>query len=170
MQKEVRFATVQDFDFIYDALREDLEEQGVLHRFKYSREAFKSAIFGEKPLGTFLILLIHDQPVGLANYAIDNRNFTANTLANLYVNDLFIKKPYRRMKGATLLIKMLIEIAKQENCGRIEFFVLADNLAAQAFYEKVMKSERISDGLHYMRFELESNQNTPKTCEKSLQS
>lgn len=29
MQKNVRFATIEDFDFIYDALRKDLEEQGV---------------------------------------------------------------------------------------------------------------------------------------------
>ena len=56
MQKEVRFATIEDFDLIYDALREDLEEQGVLHRFKYSKLEFKDLIFGKKPRATFLIL------------------------------------------------------------------------------------------------------------------
>lgn len=100
MQKKVRFATIEDFDFIDDALREDLEEQGVLHRFRYSKENFKNAIFGEKPLATFLILLMNDQPAGFANYSIDHRNFTANSLANLYLNDLFVKKQYRRMGGA----------------------------------------------------------------------
>lgn len=157
MQQEVRFATVRDFDFIYDSLREDLEEQGVLHRFCYSKEAFKQAIFGKKPLGTFLILLMDGEPCGFVNYAIDHRNFTANTRSNLYLNDLFVKKSYRRMKGATLLVNELKKIAQQENCGRIEFFVLSENLAALAFYDKVLKSQLISDKLHYMRFDLKAN-------------
>lgn len=157
MQKEVRFATIKDFDFIYDSLQEDLEEQGVLHRFNYSKEAFKQAVFGTKPLGIFLILLMDGKPCGFANYAIDHRNFTANTQANLYLNDLFVKKPYRRMRGATLLINKLKEIAQQENCGRIEFLTLAENSAAQAFYEKVLPSQIINDKLHYMRFELKPN-------------
>ena len=154
MQKEVRFAIIKDIDFIYDSLREDLDEQGVLHRFSYSKEDFKQAVFGKKPLGTFLILLMDGKPSGFANYVIDHRNFTANKLSNLHLNDLFVKKSYRRMKGATLLINELKKIAQQKNCGRIEFFILAENLAAQAFYEKVLKSQLISDKLHYMRFEL----------------
>ena len=154
MQKKVRFATSQDFEFIYDALREDLEEQDVLHRFKYSKDAFRNAIFGKKPLATFLILLIDDQPAGFANYSIDHRNFTANSLANLYINDLFVKKPYRRMRGATLMIDKLKEIARHEGCGRIEGVVLETNKEALEFYEKFLKSKIISDKLHYMRLEL----------------
>lgn len=154
MKKEVRFAFIEDFDFIYDALREDLEEQGVLHRFKYSKEAFKDVVFGAKPLATFLILSINGQPAGFANYSIDYRNFTANSLANLYINDLFVKKPCRRMGGATLLLNKLKEIGRQEQCGRIEFVVLAENIGAIEFYEKSLKSKIISDKLHYMRLEL----------------
>lgn len=154
VQKEVRFATVEDFNFIYDALREDLAEQGLLHRFKYSQVEFKNAIFGENPLATFLILLMNDQPAGFANYSIDHRSFTVHDSPNLYMNDIFVKKPYRRMGGATLLVDTLKEIAKQENCGRIDFFVLAENASALKFYEKSFKSKIISDGLHYMRLEL----------------
>lgn len=154
MQKEVRFATTEDLDFIYDSLREDLEEQGVLHRFTYTREAFKNAVFGQNPLATFLILLIDNQRAGFANYSIDYRNFTVNSLANLYLNDLFIKKPYRRMKGATLLMEKLKEIAKQEQCGRIEGLVLCENTQAIEFYEKSMRCKIISDKLHYLRLEL----------------
>jgi len=155
MQKEVRFATLKDFDFIYNALLSDLEEQGVLHRFKYSKEEFKNSIFGEKPLATFLILIMDGQPAGFANYSIDYRNFTANALANLYLNDLFVIKSHRRMRGATLLVDKLKEIAKQERCGRIEGVVLAENTEALEFYEKFLKGLIISDKLHYMRLELE---------------
>ncbi|HAU1599228.1 TPA: GNAT family N-acetyltransferase [Legionella pneumophila] len=155
MKKDVRFAIPDDFSFIYETLCEDLREQGILHRFKYSREEFKNAIFGENPLARFLILTIDGHRAGFANFSIDFRNFTVNTLANLYLNDLFVVKEYRRMKGATLLMEKLKAIAKSELCGRIEFFVLADNVEAFAFYKNATKSKCISDGLHYMRLEIE---------------
>ena len=155
MQKKVRFATIDDFDFIYDSIRDDLEEQGVLHRFKYSKEEFKNAIFGQSPLAIFLILLIDNTPVGFANYSIDHRNFTANSMANLYVNDLFVKKSYRRMGGGTLLIDKLKKIAQQDHCGRIEGVVLAENTEALAFYETSFGAKIISDKLHYMRLALD---------------
>lgn len=153
MENDVRFAILDDFDFIYDSLREDLEEQGVLHRFKYSKKDFKNAIFGKKPRAIFLILWIHGERAGFANFSIDYRNFTANSLANLYVNDLFVKKQYRRMKGGALLFNKLKEIALEKKCGRIEFLVLAENVVALNFY-KFLKSKIISGGLHYMRLEL----------------
>ena len=154
MHKKVKVASIEDLDFIYDALREDLEEQGVLHRFKYSKEEFEKTIFGEKPPGTFLILLMNGQAAGFANYSIDHRNFTANCFKNLYINDLFIKIEFRRMWGATYLLDQLQEIAQQENCGCIEWVVLAENTNALNFYKKFDKSKIISDKLHYMRLEL----------------
>ena len=157
MLKYVRFASIEDFEFIYDSIRADLQEQGVIHRFKYTKEEFKNCIFSEKPLAIFLILLIDKTPAGFANYSIDHRNFTANKLSNLYVNDLFVLKAFRRMSGATLLMDRLKEIARQEKCGRIEGFVLAENAVALQFYEKSLKSTIISHGLHYMRLELASD-------------
>ncbi|USQ13392.1 hypothetical protein J2N86_11960 [Legionella lytica] len=53
MQKFVRTATVEDLDFIYSSLQEDLNEQGVLHRFSYSKEDFRKAIFCDNPLAFF---------------------------------------------------------------------------------------------------------------------
>lgn len=152
----MRVATIHDFDLIYEMLRDDLYEQGVLHRFKHSKEGFKDLIFGENPKATFLILEINDKPAGFMNYSIDFRNITVNLLANLYVNDLFVKKSFRRMKGGTLLINKIKEIAKKEKCGRIEFLTLAENSAALAFYKNHLKIKIISDKLHYMRLELDT--------------
>lgn len=106
MKKSVRPATLDDLEFLYNSLREDLQEQGVLHRFNYSKEEFREAIFSNSPLAFFLILLINDEPVGFINYSIDHRNFTVNWPAkNLYINDLYVKSTHRRMGGATLLMQ-----------------------------------------------------------------
>ncbi len=76
-------------------------------------------------------------------------------MANLYINDIFVKKPWRRMRGAAILVDKLKEIAKLENCGRIEWVVLAQNTEALNFYENFLKGKIISDKLHYMRLELD---------------
>ena len=123
MDKEVRLANEDNIDFIYDTLRADLDEQGVLYRFKYTKEAFKEAIFGKYPIAHFLTLLMDDQHAGFANFSLDNRNFTANFLPNLYLNDLYICKAHRRTGGATFLFNKLKEIAKEKGCGRIEWLV-----------------------------------------------
>lgn len=154
--KKVRLATIEDCNLIYEMLRDDLEEQGILHRFEYSKESFKDLIFGTKPKATFLILEIDEKPAGFANYSIDFRNITVNSLANLYVNDLFVKKAFRRRKGATLLMDKLKEIAEIEQCGRIELLALAENTVAIDFYEKFLNINIISDKLHYMRLELDT--------------
>ena len=149
MNKEVHAATEADLDFIYDTLRADLDEQGVLYRFKYTEKEFKNALFGKYPIAHFLILFIDGQHAGFANFSIDNRNFTANYLPNLYLNDLYVCKPYRRTGYARLLFTKLKEIAKQEKCGRIEWLVQKENEQAIAFY-KTIPNTRIIESLHYM--------------------
>ncbi|CAM4449424.1 MAG: hypothetical protein LEGION0403_FIIPPAGN_02259 [Legionella sp.] len=162
MQKLVRAATVEDLDFIHSSLQEDLSEQGVLHRFNYSKEDFRKAIFCDSPLAFFLILIMNGEQAGFVNYTMDNRNFTVNFPSkNLYINDLYVKKSYRRMKGATLLMEKIKDIAIKNGCGRIEGFVLADNAVSLAFYQKYMQAKIISDGLHYMRLEINSSSYAP---------
>ncbi|VEH12952.1 hypothetical protein [Legionella jordanis] len=43
----MRFAIEENVDFIYETLSEDLREQGVLHRFKYSKPDFKQAFLAK---------------------------------------------------------------------------------------------------------------------------
>lgn len=155
MKKEVRLAKLEDLDFIYESLQEDLIEQGVIHRFKYSKEAFKEAIFGAHPIAQFLILEIDGKQVGFANYNIDYRNYTVNHGPTLYLNDLFIKSTHRRKRCATFLFEKVKEVAKQKNCARIEGVVLQDNTEALQFYKDFLGG-KILQGLHYMRLELNS--------------
>ena len=154
MKKTIRLANEQDFNFIYDAVREDLNEQGVLHRFKYSQEEFREVIFGRLSVAKFLILSIDGQSIGFANYNIDHRNFTANYLSTLYLNDLYVVPSHRKIGGGTLLFNTLKDIAKREHCGCIEWLVLAKNKPSLDFYQKSLKGKIISDQLHYMRLEL----------------
>lgn len=154
MKNSVRFADEKDFDFIYESLKDDLKEQGVLHRFRYSEEEFRVLVFGNQPVSKFLILQMNDEEIGFAHYSIDYRNFTVNYLPTLYLTDLYVKPSHRKMGGGTALFNQLKEIAAKEQCGRIEWLVLASNKEALGFYEISLKGRIISHDLHYMRLEL----------------
>lgn len=153
MKKEVRAAEMHDIEYIFKSLQDDLQEQHVKHRFKYSEETFKNLIFGNEPIAKILILLINDEYAGFVNYSIDNRNYTTNYLRNLYMHDLYVNKNYRRMGGATLLFNTLVQIAHKEQCGRIEWLVQVDNPDAMSFYNS-LQTPKILNSLYYMRFEL----------------
>lgn len=153
MNKHVRKAEPKDLDYLFDTIKAVLAEQEVLYRFKYTKESFNEALFGIHPIAHFFILEIDGKYAGFANYSIDHRNFTANHLPNLYLNDLFIEKSFRRAGGATFLFDELKKIAKEQNCGRIEWLVQTENEAAIAFYKKT-QNPKIVNSLHYMRLEL----------------
>jgi ribosomal protein S18 acetylase RimI-like enzyme len=128
--------TKKDLPFLYTALQKDLKEQHVLHRFQYSEVEFSLLFFGPQPIAKALILWTDKEPIGFAIYNIDHRNFTTNRGPNLYLNDLYVKAECRRQGGATLLLKTLQNIAKQNGCGRIEWLVQPENKAAQALYKR----------------------------------
>lgn len=54
----------------------------------------------------------------------------------LYLEDLYIKEPYRRSGAGKKLFDKIIEKAKTENCKRINWQVLDWNINAINFYDK----------------------------------
>jgi GNAT superfamily N-acetyltransferase len=57
-------------------------------------------------------------------------------LPTLFLEDIFVLEKYRQQGIGKKMFDFLKEIAKREDCGRIEFTVLKWNKSAQEFYEK----------------------------------
>ena len=55
----------------------------------------------------------------------------------LYLEDIFVLPEYREHGVGTALMNHLIAIAKQKDCGRMEWVVLDWNVNAQKFYQKL---------------------------------
>jgi ribosomal protein S18 acetylase RimI-like enzyme len=154
MKKQVRPGNVNDLDFIYDELKKDFDEQGILYRFKYTKEEFKNLLFGQHSIASTLILMSEEAPIGFAIYAIDYRNFTVLGSSTLYINDLYIIKSHRRKRAATFLFDAIKEIAIKEKCGRLEGVVLKDNESAMNFYQNFLHA-RVMSSFNYMRLDLD---------------
>lgn len=80
-----------------------------------------------------VLLGFEDQSlVGFALYFYNFSTFKGKK--GLYLEDLFIFEPYRHKGYGKAFFKELIEIAKKENCGRMEWVCLDWNQSAIDFY------------------------------------
>jgi GNAT superfamily N-acetyltransferase len=70
--------------------------------------------------------------VGFAVYFFTFSTFVGKT--SLYLEDIYVSPQYRRMGIGMALFKNLIEIAKENDCGRMEWSVLNWNQSAIQFY------------------------------------
>lgn len=76
-----------------------------------------------------------DVPVGFALYFYNFSTFVGKN--GLYLEDLFVRPEYRGKGYGKKLLLYLMERAKQQNCGRMEWSVLDWNTPAIDFYKKI---------------------------------
>ncbi|HEY0090782.1 MAG TPA: GNAT family N-acetyltransferase, partial [Candidatus Lokiarchaeia archaeon] len=55
---------------------------------------------------------------------------------SLYLEDLFVKESFRKRKVGSRLLKKIFEIAKEENCKKVQLQVRNWNKPAIDFYKK----------------------------------
>ncbi len=88
----------------------------------------------DKPKYEAFIGKVGDKPVSYIIYFFTYSSFLA--LPTLYLEDIFVLKEFRRQGIGQKMFEYLKEIAKSEDCARIEFTVLKWNKSAQKFYGK----------------------------------
>ncbi|KAA3616615.1 MAG: GNAT family N-acetyltransferase [Calditrichaeota bacterium] len=132
---KIRKATPQDvpiiLQFINDlAVFEKLENEVIA-----TEELLLANLFGDKNVANALIGEFEDKPVGMALYFYSFSTFLARP--GIYLEDLFIQPEFRSRGFGEQMIRHLIKIAADENCGRVEWAVLNWNERAIKFYKSL---------------------------------
>lgn len=91
--------------------------------------------FGERPLFYVLMSKIDGIAIGYAFYFFTYSSFLARK--TLYLEDIFISQQYRNLGAGKLLFDELVNIARKNKCGRMEWCVLNWNKNAIRFYKKL---------------------------------
>jgi GNAT superfamily N-acetyltransferase len=131
-QFEIRPARVQDVPVILELIRDLATYERAPDEVTATEEQLVDVLFGERPAAEVLLAFEGQTPVG---FAVFFHNFsTWLGRPGLYLEDLFIK-PEKRGKGygRALLIE-LAQIARERECGRMEWAVLYWNEPAIKFY------------------------------------
>src|SRR5689334_15781502 len=131
----IRFAQPEDIPTILDLIHALAEYERAPHEVIATEALLKENLFGAHPAAEVLLVEEKGESVG---FALFFHNFsTWMGRPGLYLEDLFVRPEKRgRGYGRALLVR-LAQIARDRECGRMEWAVLDWNEPAIKFYRKL---------------------------------
>jgi GNAT superfamily N-acetyltransferase len=128
----IRPARVEDAPLILELIRDLATYERAPNEVTATEEQLVDVLFGERPAAEVLLAFEGKSPVGFAIFFYNFSTWLARP--GLYLEDLFVK-PEKRGKGyGRALLVELAKIARDHECGRMEWAVLDWNEPAIKFY------------------------------------
>ena len=97
-------------------------------------------LFGERPAAEVIIAYVAGQPVGFALFFHNYSTWLGKR--GIYLEDLFVRPPARKLGVGFALLRELARIAVERDCGRMDWSVLTWNQLAIDFYSRIGAKEQ----------------------------
>jgi GNAT superfamily N-acetyltransferase len=131
----IRFATAEDVGQVLALIR----ELAVYEREPDAVTATAADLlrdgFGDNPRYRVLLACDREEVAGFAFYFFSYSTWRARP--TLYLEDLFVRPPFRRRGLGLLLMRRLADEALRANCARFQWQVLDWNEPAVRFYQSL---------------------------------
>jgi GNAT superfamily N-acetyltransferase len=125
-------ATERDVAVILGFIRKLAEYEKLSHQVAATEELLRDSLFGGRRVAEVLIAYLANEPAGFALFFHNFSTFLGRP--GIYLEDLFVE-PAQRGKGiGKALLIAVAKIARERNCGRLEWAVLDWNRPAIDFY------------------------------------
>lgn len=132
---EIKPATSADIPLILSFINELAEYEKLSHEVVATEALLKQTLFNEKSVAFVIIGYLNHIPISFAIYFYNFSTFLGRP--GIYLEDLYVR-PNARGKGiGQRMLAYLAHIAKEKNCGRLEWQVLDWNKDAIGFYERI---------------------------------
>jgi GNAT superfamily N-acetyltransferase len=128
-------ATESDIPIILDLIRALAEYEKLAHLVAATPQRLRATLFSIKPAAEVLLAYWDDECVGFAVFFSTYSTFLGQP--GLYLEDLYVKPPWRDNGIGSAMLKHLARIAMARDCGRLEWAVLDWNEPAIQFYQKL---------------------------------
>ena len=132
---EIRTATEADVPLILDFIKQLAEYERLAHAVVATEEMIRNTLFGERRFAEVIIAEEDAHPAGFALFFHNYSTFLGQP--GIYLEDLFVKPDYRGRGYGKALLARLAAIARERNCGRLEWAVLNWNEPAIGFYKSL---------------------------------
>jgi len=130
---KIRQAEKKDISSILSMIKELAEYEKLLHKVETTEQAFVEVVFGENK---FVEVLIAEYDNKICGQTIFFKNFSTFVgKPGYYIEDLYVKPEYRGKGIGKALLDAVIDKAKENNFGRVEWVVLDWNVSAIEFYK-----------------------------------
>lgn len=131
----IRQATVEDAPVILSLIKGLAEYERLSHEVVATEEALRDSLFGSRPAAEVILGDFEGEPVGFALFFHNYSTFLGR--AGIYLEDLFVKPEMRRKGFGKIMLAYVANIAKERQCGRLEWSVLDWNEPAWKFYKSL---------------------------------
>ena len=129
---QIRPARLEDVPIILQLIHDLATYERAPDEVTATEQQLVDVLFGERPAAEVLLAFEGESPVGFAVYFYNFSTWLGR--AGLYLEDLFVN-PDQRGKGyGRALLVELAKIARDRECGRLEWAVLDWNEPAIKFY------------------------------------
>jgi GNAT superfamily N-acetyltransferase len=132
---EIRDATVADIPIILQLILDLATYERAPNDVVATEEGLHEVLFGAEQAAKVVIAFENTAPVGFAVYFFNFSTWLGRP--GLYLEDLFVKPEMRGRGYGRALLVHLAKIARDHNCGRMEWAVLTWNEPAIEFYKKI---------------------------------
>jgi GNAT superfamily N-acetyltransferase len=132
---EIRAATEHDVPLILTLIKELAKYERLSHEVVATEEALRDSLFGERRVAEALLGYLEDDPAGFALFFHNFSTFLGKP--GIYLEDLYVRPEFRSAGVGRALLVHLAGLAKERDCGRLEWSVLDWNEPAIGFYKGI---------------------------------
>lgn len=133
-QFSIRFAEERDIGLILSFIKKIATYEKLLDEVKATEQVLHENIFIKKH-AEVIIAELDSISIGFALFFYNFSTFVGRP--GLYLEDIFIDKQYRGNGYGKKMLSFLANIAKEKNCGRMEWVVLDWNEPSINFYKSL---------------------------------
>ncbi len=139
----IRQAEPTDALAIHELLMELAEFEKIADQVEATPTSTRLALFGDAPSAEALVVEIDGSTVGTAVFFHNYSTFVGRR--GLYLEDIYIKPSCRGAGIGRAMLVELARLAKERDCGRMEWTVLDWNSDAIRFYEEKVGAQLLTD-------------------------
>ena len=131
----IRPATVDDAPVILSLIKGLAEYEKLSHEVVATEELLRDTLFGASPVAEVILGDFEGKPVSFALFFNNYSTFLGRP--GIYLEDLFVKPEMRRKGFGKVMLAFVANLAKERQCGRLEWSVLDWNEPAWKFYKSI---------------------------------
>jgi GNAT superfamily N-acetyltransferase len=132
---EIKPATADDAPVILGFIKKLAEYEKLAHEVTATEDGLRRTLFGEHRYAEVIIGYDRGEPVGFALFFHNYSTFLAKP--GIYLEDLFVDERHRGKGFGKALLVHLARLAKERDCGRLEWSVLDWNEPSINFYKSL---------------------------------
>lgn len=132
---EIKFAQRKDVPLILSFIKELALYEKLSHEVVATEEILTQTLFGEKTHAEVIIGYLNSTPISFALFFHNFSTFLGKP--GIYLEDLFVKQEARGKGIGEKMLVYLAKLAKERQCGRLEWWVLDWNETAIQFYKRL---------------------------------